>query len=113
MFFRPWRRFWKAAGSVHGNDICAGFDRGWVEILEPNTTLIAPGTQEKLEETVQEIIRENIQIFRGDYIGVNPENAADTIDLRAGYTECSTSSCPTFRWVLQDVIEIGSDRESA
>ena len=100
-------------GSVHGNDICAGFDRGWVEILEPNTTLIAPGTQEKLEETVQEIIRENIQIFRGDYIGVNPENAADTIDLRAGYTECSTSSCPTFRWVLQDVIEIGRDRESA
>lgn len=28
--------------------------------------------------------KEKVQVFRGDYIGVNPEDESDTIDLRGG-----------------------------
>ena len=101
------------SGRVHGNDVCAGFDRGWVELVELNTTAAAPGTQEKLDETIQGIIKGSVQVFQGDYIGVNPEDPTDVIDLREGYTECETSSYPTFRWILKDVISFGEDRAAA
>ena len=34
-------------GHVHGNDISAGFDQDWVQMLELNTTLPPPGTEEE------------------------------------------------------------------
>ncbi len=100
-------------GNVHGNDVCAGLEQDWVELMELNPTLAAPGTQEKLEEVAEGIIRGSIPIFQGDYTGVNPNDENDVIDLINGYTECATSSCPTFRWVLRDVIEIATDPEAA
>lgn len=39
--------------------------------------------------------KEKVQVFRGDYIGVNPEDESDTIDLREGYEENENSSAPT------------------
>ena len=100
-------------GSVHGNDVCAGLKQDWVELMELNPTLIAPGTQEKLAEVTEGIIKGSLPIFQGEYTGVNPDDESDVIDLKNGYTECSTSSCPTFRWILRDVIEIETEPETA
>ena len=100
-------------GSVHGNDVCAGLKQGWVELMDLNPTLAAPGTQEKLAEVTEGIIRGSLPIFQGEYTGVNPEDPTDVIDLKNGYTECAASSCPTFRWILRDVIEIETDPEAA
>ena len=96
-------------GRVHGNDVCAGFERDWVELLELNETLAAPGTKETLDTLVQQMRKGDIQVFRGNYIGVNPADPDDTIDLSQGYEECRTCSCPGFRWILRDVIEISRD----
>ena len=100
-------------GSVHGNDVCAGLKQDWVELMELNPTLIAPGTQEKLAEVTEGIIKGSLPIFQGEYTGVNPDDESDVIDLRNGYTECATSSCPTFRWILRDVIEIETEPKAA
>ena len=35
-------------GHVHGRDISAGFDHDWVQILELNKQLAAPGTEDRL-----------------------------------------------------------------
>ena len=43
-------------------------------------------------------------VFKGDYVGVNPDDPSDTYDLREGYVENATTSYPTFRYILQDVI---------
>ncbi len=99
-------------GSIHGNDVCAGFDRDWVELLELNDTLAAPGTEEELDAAIRGIEKGDIRIFQGDYIGVNPKDPDDIIDLRNGYTECEYSSYPSFHWVLRDVIEIARGEES-
>ena len=60
--------------------------------MELNPTLIAPGTQEKLAEVTEGIIKGSLPIFQGEYTGVNPDDESDVIDLRNGYTECATSS---------------------
>ena len=45
-------------------------------------------------------------MFQGEYIGVDPENESDTIDLREGYLENENSSAPSFHYILKDVITI-------
>ena len=94
------------AGEVHGNDICAGFEQGWVEMLELNDDLAAPGTNEKIISLIEEIKDGKIDIFRGDYIGVNPDNQRITINLNEGFTENSESSKPAFRYVLRGVVTV-------
>lgn len=93
-------------GNVNGNDVGAGFENGWVRMLEINEFTVAAGTQERVENLIDDFKHGRIQVFQGDYIGVNPADPADIIDLREGYRENEKSSAPTFYYILKDVIVI-------
>ena len=90
----------------HGNDMSAGFDHNWVEILELNKFLAAPGTEEKVNKAVEQLTKGRTGVFKGNYVGVNPRNPAETIDLNEGYIENEHSSNPSFGYVLKDCIII-------
>ena len=91
---------------AHGRDLSAGFEYGWVELLELNTFIAAEGTREKIENTIENMKNGRIKVFSGNYTGVNPINPADTIDLSLGYTENQYSSNPGFGYVLKDIITV-------
>ena len=91
---------------AHGRDLSAGFEYGWVELLELNKFIAAEGTQEKIDNAVANMKKGRIKVFSGNYTGVNPINPADTIDLSMGYTENQYSSNPSFGYVLRDVITV-------
>ncbi len=91
---------------AHGRDLSAGFEYGWVELLELNKFIAAEGTQEKVNNAIENLKRGRIKVFSGNYTGVNPINPADTIDLNAGYIECQYSSNPSFGYVLRDFITV-------
>lgn len=93
-------------GNVNGQDIGSGFDENWVQMLELNEVVAAPGTKEKINATIEQLKKKQIQVFQGDYTGVNPQDASDTYDLTKGYQENAKSSAPTFYYILEDVIEI-------
>lgn len=93
-------------GDVYGQDAGAGFDEGWVEMLELNRVIATIGTQKKIDETIEDFCHGRINVFQGDYIGVNPYDESDTYDLSRGYQENANSSAPTFNYVLKDVITI-------
>lgn len=94
------------AGAVHGNDLCAGLEQNWVEILELNTYLAADGTQERIQQAADALRKGSLEVFKGSYKGTDPENPSDTCDLTQDYAENKDSSCPTFHYVLNDVILI-------
>ena len=93
-------------GSVHDSDICAGFDLGWVQVLDLNKQIAAFGTQEKLDKAVEALRRGTLEVYRGDYTGVDPINPSDTCDLKLGYQENEKNSWPTFHYILNDVITV-------
>ncbi len=95
------------SGRIHGSDVSAGFENGWVDMDDLNLQLAAPGTQEAMDEAIEKFKRGNIDfVFKGDYIGVNPENPSDTLDLNKGYIENEKTSYPLFNYILKDVITI-------
>ncbi len=94
------------AASVWDHDVCAGFDKGWVEMLELNDVYAAEGTAERVAREIAEFRRGGKIVFKGDYTGVNPEDPTDTIDLREGFRENTLSSSPAFRYILDDVITV-------
>jgi basic membrane protein A len=55
---------------INGNDAEAGFDKGWVRMFDLNSSIAAPGTQEAIEETVEQFKKGGIDVFQGD----NTEN---------------------------------------
>lgn len=93
-------------GNVNGNDVGAGFDCDWVQMLEINQFVAAKGTQERVDELVRKFEQDKVQVFQGEYIGVDPGDESDTIDLREGYSENKSSSAPSFHYILKDVITI-------
>ncbi len=95
------------SGRVHGQDASAGFDQGWIEMIDLNQQVMAPGTQEAMDSVIEQFSkgRSNF-VYSGNYIGVNPDNSSDTIDLKEGFVENENSSYPTFNYVLTDVIKI-------
>lgn len=93
-------------GKVIGNDIGAGFDEGWVEMLKLNDVIAAEGTKEKMAEVIDGFRKGRIEVFKGDYIGVNVDDPDDVYDLSVGYQENYNSSAPTFKYILQGVITI-------
>lgn len=93
-------------GNVNGNDVGAGFENNWVQMLEINGFAAADGTQERVDELIREFQQNKISVFEGEYIGVNPDDPSDTIDLREGYRENEKCSAPTFSYILKDVITI-------
>ncbi len=93
-------------GDVHGTDISAGFDHGWVEMLDLNKKYAAPGTDKAIAAAVDGIKKNSISVFKGDYLGVDPDDETKTYDLNNGFIENAESSIPTFRYILQDVIRV-------
>lgn len=93
-------------GNVNGQDIGAGFDEGWVEMLELNEVVAAKGTRERIDALINDFKKGDVHVFRGDYLGVNPDDASDTYDLNKEYIENRNCSAPTFDYILQDVITI-------
>lgn len=91
-------------GHIHGNDAGAGFEEGWVKMLELNRVIAANGSEEMIEEAIKTFQKEKGHVFVGDYIGINPEDASDTYDLNTEYHENANSSAPTFYYILKDVI---------
>ena len=93
-------------GRAHGNDMSAGLDKNWVEILELNQYIAAEGTSEKITQLTEAFRKGSVTVFKGNYTGTDPENPADTIDLSKGYIENENSSAPSFHYVLDGVIEV-------
>lgn len=94
-------------GTVHGTDISAGFEKGWVDACDLNLQVAAPGTEEAMNAAIERFKKGNGDfVFKGDYKGVNPDDPSDTCDLNAGYIENGNTSFPTFHYVLSDVIKI-------
>ena len=50
-------------GNVHGNDIGAGFELNWVQMLDLNEIIAAEGTAEKIAETVQAFKKGRVHVF--------------------------------------------------
>ena len=95
------------SGRIHGTDVSAGFEKGWVEMTDLNRQAAAPGTQEAMDSAIEQFRRGKSDfVFKGDYTGVDPDDPADTIDLRGGYAENENTSFPTFHYILNDVITI-------
>lgn len=94
------------SGTINGQDAGAGFRHDWVEMLEINEFVAAKGTNDRVNELIEDFKNHNISVFEGDYIGINPEDPSDTVDLRDAYEENATSSAPSFHYILKDVIEI-------
>ena len=98
-------------GNRHGHDMSAGFDRDWVQVTDLNLHIAAADTREKLDETIAGLKKGTIQVFKGNYIGVSPEDESDTVDLRTPYTENRDSSFPTFHYILKDVVTVEDEGE--
>jgi len=92
--------------TTFGNDAGAGFDKDWIQMLELNEIIAAEGTYERIKELEEDFEDGKINVFQGDYIGVNPYDESDVIDLNGGYIENANSSAPAFCYILQDVIII-------
>jgi basic membrane protein A len=97
-------------GHVHGNDVGAGFEEGWVQLLDLNNLVVADGTEAAVEKAKAKLRRNQITVFQGDYIGVNPDDPEDKIDLNSGYIENETASAPSFHYILQDVVTVVDEK---
>ncbi len=94
-------------GHVHGHDVSAGFEKGWVEIIDLNQQVAAPKTQKAIDNVVEQFRRGYSNfVFRGNYVGVDPDDPSNVLDLNEGYKENENTSYPTFSYVLKDVITI-------
>ena len=92
---------------IRGNDASAGFENGWVEMDDLNLQVAAFGTQRTMDLAIERFKRQGGgHVFKGDYIGVDPDDPSDTIDLKNGYMENENTSYPTFHYILKDVITI-------
>lgn len=95
------------SGHIHGTDVSAGFEKGWVEMVDLNLQAAAPGTREAMDSAVEQFKRgKGDFVFKGDYTGVNPDDPTDICDLRGGYTENENASYPLFHYILSDIITI-------
>lgn len=93
-------------GHVHGNDVGAGFERNWVQLLEINDAVAAKGSETRAQELIERFKEGRIEVFKGPYTGVNPNDETDAIDLSRGFEENADRSAPAFAYVLNDIIEV-------
>ncbi len=93
-------------GSTKGNDAWGGFKEGWVHMLDLNELIAAEGTKEYMEDTISALEKNQCHVFYGNYLGVDPRDSADTIDLSIEYVENENSSAPQFHYVLQGVVSV-------
>ncbi len=93
-------------GRVYGNDTGAGIEEDWVQILELNSLIAAPGTAEELKKTEAMMKQGDCHVFYGDYRGTDPNDPSDVVDLNEEYPETEKQSAPTFHYILDDVITV-------
>lgn len=94
-------------GRIHGTDVSAGFEKGWVEMTDLNLQVAAPDTQAAMDSAVEQFKKGNGNfVFKGDYVGINPDNPSDTFDLKNGFIENENTSFPLFDYILKDVVTI-------
>lgn len=94
-------------GHIHGTDVSAGFEKGWVEMIDLNQAIAASGTQAVMDSVIKQFMTGKVDfVFKGDYNGVNPEDPSDTIYLKRGYIENENTSYPLFHYILSDIITI-------
>ena len=97
----------RVSGRIHGSDVSAGFEKGWVEMTDLNLQAAAPGTQDAMDRAIDMFRRGNVDfVFRGNYKGVNPTDPLDTCNLQTGYVENEHCSYPLFHYILTDIITI-------
>ena len=93
-------------GQKYKNDVGAGFEEGWVQVVDLNQHLAPPDAAKVMKGLINDFKSGRIDVFKGDYTGTDPYDPENKIDLRDGYVENSTSSAPRFSYVLDDVITI-------
>ncbi len=94
-------------GNIHGNDVSAGFEQGWVEMIDLNQQVAADGTQEAMDSAIEQFKKGSVDfVFKGDYKGVNPDDPSDICDLHTAYIENENTSYPLFHYILSDIITI-------
>ena len=94
-------------GHIHGTDVSAGFEKGWVEMLDLNQQVAATGTGDAMDDAIERFKRGNGDfVFHGNYVGVNPDDPSDTWDLRNSFIENEKTSYPSFHYVIPDIITI-------
>lgn len=93
-------------GDVYGQDAWAGIEKGWVRILDINKVVLSGNVEEKVNETIEKLVKGKLFVFSGEFTGVNPYDENDKINLSTPFIENEKSSSPTFSYVLDDVITI-------
>ena len=94
-------------GNIHGNDVSAGFENGWIEMDDLNLQVAPTGTQKAMGSAVAQFKRGKVDfVFKGDYLGINPDDPDDTLDLKTGYIENENTSYPLFHYILKDIITV-------
>jgi len=94
-------------GNIHGSDVSAGFEQGWVEMIDLNQHSAADGTQEAMDGAIEQFKKGSVDfVFKGDYKGVNPDDPSDICDLHTAYIENENTSYPLFHYILSDIITI-------
>ena len=96
-------------GRVNGNDVGAGFDKDWVQLIDLNSAIVAEGTEEKVDQIIKQFQNDELVVFKGDYVGVDSFDETDTYELKLGYEENKDLSAPTFHYVLKDIIRVIED----
>ncbi|MCR5322165.1 MAG: BMP family ABC transporter substrate-binding protein [Lachnospiraceae bacterium] len=92
---------------IHGSDVSAGFESGWVEMDDLNAQIMAPGTQEAMDKAIDQFKKgKDDLVFKGNYTGIDPDNPSDICDLNKGYIENENTSYPLFHYILKDVVTI-------
>lgn len=88
------------------NDSWGGLDDNWVQMLELNELIAAPGSKEAIENVTNAFRQNNLKVFYGKYTGTNPNDPEDTIDLSTEYIENKSASAPGFCYQLDDIITV-------
>ncbi len=93
-------------GTVNGRDICGGFKEDWIRMLDLNELTAPQGAQSQIDSLISRFKNGTVEVFKGNYQGVNPFDANDTIDLNKGYVENKYRSAPSFNYILKDYVII-------
>jgi basic membrane protein A len=93
-------------GSTKGNDAWGGFKEKWIQMMDLNELAAAEDTEQYAQDTINAMEKDQVHVFYGDYLGIDPSDETDTIDLNTEYIENQAASAPQFHYVLQDVITV-------